>query len=35
MARFAEHYGFSEEQLLNTLAQTTFRQYKTGDIGEP
>ena len=26
MARFAERYGFREDELLNTLAQTAFRQ---------
>ena len=27
VARFAERYGFREEELLNTLAQTAFRQH--------
>ena len=26
VARFAERYGFGEDELLNTLAQTAFRQ---------
>ena len=26
VARFAERYGFREDELLNTLAQTAFRQ---------
>ena len=31
VARFAERYGFREEELLNTLAQTAFRQ-QNGNI---